>query len=140
MANKVVVFCLNKRFRRLENGVKRAALGTLSFLKKDRKYLEVYLVPDSIICSLNLKFRKKDKPADVLSFEGAGGFPEPDLPPSTQRLGEVYLAPDCIGRKGGAIERLTAHGVLHLLGYTHNGGRAGKIREKENRIYKALNF
>jgi probable rRNA maturation factor len=85
--------------------------------------------------SLNLRFRGKDKPTDVLSF------PEPrmNLPKTKQPAGELAvsaeIARDNAKRLGHSlateIKILTLHGILHLAGFDHerdNGEMADKER------------
>jgi len=87
-------------------------------------YISVSIVDDSEIKKLNKKYRKKDYPTDVLSFNinerrEDGSF----------YLGDVIVNKDQAKRQAGEygnsveeeISELTAHGVLHLLGVHHNG-------------------
>ncbi|MGC2061039.1 MAG: rRNA maturation RNase YbeY [Candidatus Sulfotelmatobacter sp.] len=86
--------------------------------------------------SLNLRFRGKDKPTDVLSF------PEPqmNLPKAKQAAGDLAvsaeIARDSAKRLGHSlateIKILTLHGILHLAGFDHerdNGEMADKERQ-----------
>jgi probable rRNA maturation factor len=76
---------------------------------------------------LNLKYRKKNKPTDVLSFN----MNEGDL------LGDVVICSSVAkenAKKYGTslkaeIARLAAHGLLHLLGYDH-GKKMFDLQEK----------
>ena len=117
ISNGVGVFSLNPKYRseekRLATSLKKAA----TLLKKAKNSLDVYLVPDSLIRLLNRKYRKINKITDVLAFS-FGSFPHPVS--FRKPLGEIYLAPDYIRRRGGNVGRLALHGFLHLLGYTHN--------------------
>ncbi len=85
--------------------------------------------------SLNLRFRGKDKPTDVLSF------PEPrmNLAKAKQLAGDLAvsaeIARDNAKRLGHSvateIKILTLHGILHLAGFDHerdNGEMAGEER------------
>ncbi len=75
---------------------------------------------------LNKKFRIKDKPTDVLSFQ----------PIESTSLGEIILAIQIIRSQAiknrhsflSEVGYLILHGILHLLGYEHEAG--GK-EEKE---------
>lgn len=71
----------------------------------------------------NARYRKKDRPTDVLSFE-----PTPDMKQeSPEYLGDLLLCPAYAAheadRRGIArdeeLARLVIHGVLHLVGYDH---------------------
>ena len=75
---------------------------------------------DADIQPLNAQYRGKDKPTNVLSFPGIEGG------------GDVILALETVVREA-EIQRKTvpdhtahliAHGILHLMGYDHEQGRA----------------
>ncbi len=75
---------------------------------------------DADIQPLNAKYRGKDKPTNVLSFPGIEGG------------GDVILALETVVKEA-EIQRKTvpdhtahliAHGILHLMGYDHEQGRA----------------
>jgi probable rRNA maturation factor len=70
--------------------------------------VSVALVGPDVIRDLNLRFRGKDEPTDVLSFEVDGPYGE--------MAGEVVICPACaeIG-----VEELVVHGTLHLSGMDH---------------------
>jgi probable rRNA maturation factor len=98
----------------------------LRALHQNAVFLEVYLAPDNLLKSLNRRFRKKNKPTNVLSFP-VSHFP---IPGSKRYLGEIFLAPDYIAAKGERVERFLIHGLLHLLGYTHKRKRDRIIMER----------
>ncbi len=70
----------------------------------------VALVDAETIRDLNLKFRSKDEPTDVLSFELDGPYGE--------MAGEVVICPSCAGPEMG-VDELVVHGALHLGGMDH---------------------
>ena len=72
--------------------------------------VSVALVDAETIRDLNLKFRNKDKPTDVLSFEMDGPYGE--------MVGEVVICPSCASPEMG-VEELVVHGALHLAGMDH---------------------
>lgn len=105
---------------KISDVVKSAILKALKRLKIKSAYVEISLLPDKEMKELNRVYRGKDEPTTVLSIEEPTSFPKPaDFPNS---LGEIYLAPDIIDRKKENIGRLAIHGLLHLLGYTHEKG------------------
>jgi len=88
------------------------------------------LVSPAEIAKLNKTYRDKDGSTDVLSFPNAGAIPLAGNRGSkpTLNLGDIVICP-CIAEAqaqeyGHSLERelafLTAHGLLHLLGYDHN--------------------
>ncbi len=99
--------------------------------------VSVALVPDEEMRRVNRERRGKDEPTTVLSFA------ERDVPVGLRNaspvphLGEILLAPDTISRRGEHIVRFALHGLLHLLGYTHESER--DTMEMEQAEQKALN-
>lgn len=80
--------------------------------------LSIVVTTDREIRKLNRQWRGKDEATDVLSFE---------QDPKLGLLGDVVISLDTArrqAREGGRplseeLERLLAHGVLHLLGHDH---------------------
>lgn len=85
----------------------------------EQSEVSVALVDPEKIQELNLRYRKIDRPTDVLSF---------DLSDDGKLSGEVVISPqvalenaamnDCT--PGEELESLLIHGLLHLLGFTHD--------------------
>ncbi|CAN5825087.1 rRNA maturation RNase YbeY [soil metagenome] len=72
--------------------------------------VSVAFVDAETIRDLNLRFRNKDGPTDVLSFEIDGPYGE--------MVGEVVICPACAGPEMG-VDELVVHGALHLGGMDH---------------------
>ena len=72
--------------------------------------VSVVLVRPDTIRDLNLRFRKRDEPTDVLSFEVDGPYGE--------MAGEIVICPECAGPRMD-VEELVVHGALHLSGMDH---------------------
>src|SRR3712207_5014877 len=72
--------------------------------------VSVALVGPKTIRDLNLRFRDKDEPTDVLSFEVDGPYGE--------MVGEVVICPRCARPEMG-VDELVVHGALHLGGMDH---------------------
>jgi probable rRNA maturation factor len=108
-------------------------------------HVTISIVDDERIRELNSAHRGIDKVTDVLSFplldEDAAAFV---LPPDTPTyLGDVVIAIDQARRQaeeyGHSFERelayLTAHGLLHLLGYDHEDDEEKvQMRAREEEI------
>jgi probable rRNA maturation factor len=98
----------------------QAAIATLkAALSAVEGDLVILLTDDATVQRLNRDFRGKDQPTNVLSF--------PAAPNSQDHLGDVALAYGVCAAEAVAqgipladhLAHLTAHGVLHLLGYDH---------------------
>ncbi|HVC34255.1 MAG TPA: rRNA maturation RNase YbeY [Chloroflexota bacterium] len=90
--------------------------------------ISLVVTDDAEIQALNLAYRGKDCPTDVLSFsqaEGPVGFPE--TPGTPRPLGDIVISYDRVRAQAseyGHSERrelayLAVHGLLHLLGFDH---------------------
>jgi len=86
--------------------------------------LSILLCDDDAIQELNRRYRKKNRPTDVLAFpmnEGPGPLPDAGL------LGDVVISLPTATRQAADHDRpiidevtfLLAHGLLHLVGYDH---------------------
>jgi len=99
--------------------------------------ISISLVDEDAIASLNLEYLNAKGPTDVLSFPVDGLAPpmpsgrHAEAPPVL--IGEVVICPQvaerqAAGRRPGRLQDqladeldlLSAHGVLHLLGYDHD--------------------
>jgi probable rRNA maturation factor len=84
----------------------------------------VALIDDRAMRKLNLTYRGKDKPTNVLSFPSGE---EPEGKRARRRLGDVAIALGTVKREAKAqgktvddhLMHLMVHAVLHLLGYDH---------------------
>ena len=105
--------------------------------------LSVVLLNDPAMRALNLQYRGKDQPTDVLSF------PQSSRPGGAECLiGDVVISLQTATRQAkernatlhGEIVRLLVHGILHLLGYDHELGRheAQRMGAKERMIIRRL--
>jgi len=89
--------------------------------------INVIMIGDARMRSLNSQFRSVDRTTDVLSFSLDDD--EPDQPPSL--TGEIYISVPQANRQARSsghelsdeILFLASHGMLHLLGYTHSTTR-----------------
>ena len=90
--------------------------------------LSVILVDEAAMEQLHVQWMDEPGPTDVLSFPMDELRPTPDgQDPAPGLLGDIVLCPAVAARQGKAaghgtqaeLELLTAHGILHLLGYDH---------------------
>lgn len=111
--------------------------------------ISVTFVDNVQIKELNGQYRNKDAVTDVLSFGMKGENGTYDIDPETgaQILGDVVIsmqkAQEQAIRFDHSLQRevgyLTAHSVLHLLGYDHEDNMDRiRMREKEELIMEQL--
>ncbi|WP_299445794.1 rRNA maturation RNase YbeY [uncultured Phascolarctobacterium sp.] len=114
---------------RLEAGL--VAVARLHNLEEDAE-VDVTIVDDEEIHTLNRDYRGMDKPTDVLSFaldEDVEESEEPELigGPEEHLYGDIIISAETALRQaeeyGHSLERemtyLAVHGMFHLLGYDH---------------------
>ena len=100
---------------------------SLKELKIDHHKLNISIAmaDDNFLHQLNLKFRKIDKPTNVLSFPCEKLSNEYDLEDCD--LGDIAISIDTIERESREycipilthVAHMLVHGLLHLLGYDH---------------------
>jgi len=149
MTNEITVHVIDKKFETLKNPVRKQVLEILAVLKKEGYAIDVLLLGNRKMRSLNKRYREKDASTNVLSFEEPKQFVYPAG--TAKQKGEIYLNPDMssdwwIKRSKKKAEEfldirfLLVHGVLHLFGYDHiEDGDATKMERKEIAIIKLLN-
>lgn len=87
----------------------------------------VIMVNDIEIQEINRRYRNIDRPTDVISFAMQEGEDIIDEHQPELMLGDIFINVDAVRRQaadyGHSLKRefcfLTAHGLLHLLGYDH---------------------
>ena len=113
--------------------------------------VSVTFVDDEGIRELNKKFRNMDKPTDVLSFpllDYEGESEEPFFDELCHNLGDIVISLEHAMAQanefGHSFERevafLTAHSMLHLLGYDHELSEEddADMRARQNDIMERL--
>lgn len=111
--------------------------------------VSVTFVNDEQIHQLNQQYRDKDVPTDVLSFPmGENGEYDVNHTTGAKILGDIVIsmqrAVEQAKRYGHGLDRevgyLTAHSMLHLLGYDHENGGIERVRmrEKEEHVMTQL--
>ena len=110
--------------------------------------VSIVLVDNSHIHELNLTYRDKDSPTDVLAFN----LQDSDECVASSEdilLGDVVISLEKALEQGNALghslERevafLAVHGILHLLGYDHDSDAAEQeMQEKQSMILKEFNI
>lgn len=118
-----------------------ALVGTAQKVPVD---LSIRVVGARRSCRLNLQYRRKDRPTNILSFAGVGV-----LPNGRCSLGELVICAPVVDREAKAAGRaarahwahMTVHGVLHLRGFDHEKAlEARKMAKLEVQILDRLEF
>jgi probable rRNA maturation factor len=99
-----------------------------------KRAVSIVLTSDVEIRKLNLQFRSRDTPTNVLAF------PQPE---GSDELGDVIISTDTVMREAtemgiAAKEHLfhmLIHGVLHLEGFDHQDDAEAEIMEALEREY-----
>ncbi len=95
-------------------------------------------VDDITIASLNTQYRQQNKPTNVLSFGHINKPTQLHPWPAYMCLGDVILAFQTVEREAREQDKpflhhalhLAVHGLLHLLGYTHETSHEAHIMEQ----------
>jgi len=111
--------------------VRRRAGKMLAHLGLTDVELSVALVDDPTMRQLNRRYRRLDRPTDVLAFAMAEGEPLASAPSTPELLGDVIVSVDTARRQARSRRRplrdelttLLAHGLLHSLGHDHRTDR-----------------
>lgn len=129
----MLVRSLDRRLSRYEKPLRETAEGFFKF-NKTRRVVEIYIVNSSQMRKLNFKYRGIDKATDVLAIEA------PEFPNQREDyIGEVYLNPSYLKSKPYDVHYILVHGLLHLLGFTHQGKSDNMEMEKrEKEVLKWL--
>ena len=114
-------YYLKKKFNKLLNKFK---------ITSNVQEISIFLTNSEKMRQLNLRFRKKNKPTDVLSF------PINIVKKKIGYLGDIAISYEIVNKRSKKsnfnyeFDKMWVHGYLHLLGYDHK-----KIREFE-KMYK----
>ena len=98
--------------------------------------LSIAFVSPAEIQVMNKKYRKKDKPTDVLSFEKVSEFKD--------ECSEIIICPEVVREKSKEstlslkkeLAKVLIHGLLHALGYDHERSENDeKLMEEKEALY-----
>ena len=132
---------LSEQFEGLEAKYRRLAETAFSLLGVDANYeIDVSLVDEETIHTINRDYRNVDRVTDVISFAFNDDKDPKDQikgKDSLRMLGEILICLPQAKRQaasiGNSIDRelsfLFVHGLLHLLGYDH------QTKEEEERMF-----
>jgi len=127
--NNLTNFVINKKFF---SGV---AKKVLKGENRERENLSIAFIVPSEIQKLNKKYRKKDKPTDVLSFQKTSNFKE--------EFSEVIICPEIVRANAKdsklalkkELAKVLIHGILHNFGYDHEKSEKEAIKMEGKQEY-----
>ena len=121
--------------------IKQRKFNTKIKSSKNKKEFTIFLTNNLRMKKLNNKFRKINKPTDVLSF------PLKIKKKSTTYLGDIAISYEIVNKRSKKslfdyeLDKMWIHGYLHLSGHNHiNNKDFKKMSRKEDLIFKQLNF
>ena len=119
-------YYLKKKFNKLLNKFK---------ITSNVQEISIFLTNSEKMRQLNLRFRKKNKPTDVLSF------PINIVKKKIGYLGDIAISYEIVNKRSKKsnfnyeFDKMWVHGYLHLLGYDHKKTREF---EKMHKIEKKI--
>ena len=132
-----------KKIKNLKNyfKIKQRKFNTKINPSKKKREFTVFLTNNLRMKKLNNKFRKINKPTDVLSF------PLKIKKKSNIYLGDIAISYEIVNKRSKKslfdheLDKMWIHGYLHLSGHDHIKYKDfKKMSRKEDLIFKQLNF
>ena len=112
-------------------------LSTIPSFKNKNQEFSILLTNSKKIRSLNYKFKKKNKPTDVLSF------PTQNVFKNNSYIGDIAICFEIINKRSKTsnffleFDKMWIHGYFHLIGYDHKKLKDfKKMSKKENLVLK----
>ena len=110
-------------------------LSTIPSFKNKNQEFSILLTNSKKIRSLNYKFKKKNKPTDVLSF------PTQNVFKNNSYIGDIAICFEILNKRSKTsnffleFDKMWIHGYFHLIGYDHKKLiDFEKMSKKENSI------
>ncbi len=131
-----------KKIKNIKNYFKLKQRKFNNYYNSQKKIKEftVFLTNNSKMKNLNKKYRKINKPTDILSF------PLNMKIKSKIYLGDIAISYEIVNKRSYnssfvyELDKMWIHGYLHLSGYDHiKNLDFEKMYKKENLIFKQLN-
>ena len=112
-------------------------LSTIPSFKNKNQEFSILLTNSKKIKSLNYKFKKKNKPTDVLSF------PTQNVFKNNSYIGDIAICFEILNKRSKTsnffleFDKVWIHGYFHLIGYDHKKLKDfKKMSKKENLVLK----
>ena len=110
---------------------KLSRLSKIPYFKKKKQEFSILLTNNRKMKNLNFKFRKKNKPTDVLSFQSNENL----------YIGDIAISYEIINKRSKLsnffleFDKMWIHGYFHLNGYDHKKLKDYKrMKKKENLV------
>ena len=125
--------------------IRTTAQALLNALDSPDSELSILITDDTEIARLNLQYRNRKGPTNVLSFPMHEGDFSEVIP---EMLGDVVISAETAAREGiemgfsftQRFNFLLVHGILHLFGYDHetSDDDAVKMDKKSEELYELI--
>ena len=106
-------------------------LSKIPYFKKKKQEFSILLTNNKKMKNLNFKFRKKNKPTDVLSFQSNDNI----------YIGDIAISYEIVNKRSKLsnffieFDKMWIHGYFHLVGYDHKKLKDfKKMSKKENLV------
>lgn len=126
--------------------IRRRVQRLMTYLDCDQQELSIVFANNRFMQTLNRTYRQKDHPTNVLAFPQC---PSEHDEPSPQLLGDIVVALPIAAQEAHALDQsiedrlfyLITHGLLHLLGFDHEGPahQRRRMEARELEILKQFN-
>ena len=110
-------------------------LSKIPFFRRKKQEFSILLTNNKEMKNLNYKFRKKNKPTDVLSFPLK----------NKNYIGDIAISFEIINKRSKKtnffleLDKMWIHGYFHLIGYDHKKIKEfKKMNKKENLVLNYL--
>ena len=109
-------------------------LSKVSYFKKKKQEFSILLTNNKKMKNLNFKFRKKNKPTDVLSFQSNNNL----------YIGDIAISYEIVNKRSRLsnffleFDKMWIHGYFHLIGYDHKRNKDFKKMNKKEQL--VLNY
>ena len=110
-------------------------LSKIPYFKKKKQEFSILLTNNRKMKKLNFKFRRKNKPTDVLSFQSNDSV----------YIGDIAISYQIINKRSKfsnfffEFDKIWIHGYFHLIGYDHKKLKDyKKMFKKENSVLNYL--
>ena len=110
-------------------------LSKIPYFKRKKQEFSILLTNNKKMKNLNFKFRKKNKPTDVVSF------PSHNVEKKSIYIGDIAISYEIVNKRSKLsnffmeFDRMWIHGYFHLNGYDHKKLKDyKKMTKKENLV------